>query len=223
MYYILIVEDDYKLNNGIRLALKGYEYVCSQCYSIQSAREEINKRIPDLILLDMDLPDGRGTDLLKELRKKLDVPVIIITVEDLEMDVVIGLELGANDYITKPFSLMVLRARVEVQLRQYKKGKSDLIQTEGFYFNFHKMEFFIKGQPIELSKTEQKLLRILVNNPGIALSRMTLTDEIWSGDGEYVDEHALTVVIRRLRKKLEESPEKPVHIKTVYGIGYVWS
>jgi DNA-binding response OmpR family regulator len=222
MYHILIVEDDDKLNNGIRLALKGGEYVCSQCYSLGSAREEIAKKQPDLILLDVDLPDGKGTELLVEIRKKSDVPVIIITVHDMEADVVTGLEIGANDYIIKPFSLMVLRARVGVQLRQNSRKDIGLIQNDEFCFDFVKSEFWVKGVQVELSRTEQKLLRILTDNLGTTLSRGRLIDEIWSGDTEYVDEHALTVVIKRLRKKLGDSPVHPVHIKTVYGIGYLW-
>jgi DNA-binding response OmpR family regulator len=222
MKKILIVEDDLKLNNGIRLALKGMEYMCYQSDSVSSARETFQKEKADLILLDINLPDGSGLEWLVEIRKKNTVPVILISANNMEMDIVAGLELGANDYITKPFSLMVLRARIGVQLREMESDSTEIVQIDEFYFDFRKMEFRVGGNPIDLSRTEQKLLRKLVDNPGVTLSRNTLTDEIWSGDSEYVDEHALTVVIKRLRGKLEATNSKGPYIKTVYGIGYAW-
>lgn len=222
MKKILIVEDDLKLNNGIRLALKGQEYMCYQSDSVSSARETIQKEKVDLILLDINLPDGSGLDWLVDIRKKCTIPVILISANNMELDIVTGLELGANDYITKPFSLMVLRARIGVQLREMESESTEIVQMDDLYFDFRKMEFRVGGAPIELSRTEQKLLRKLVNNPGITISRSILTDEIWSGDSEYVDEHALTVVIKRLRNKLEDSQSKMPYIKTVYGIGYAW-
>ncbi|MFA9465847.1 MAG: response regulator transcription factor [Velocimicrobium sp.] len=222
MKKILIVEDDLKLNNGIRLALKGQEYMCYQSDSISSANETFRKEKVDLILLDINLPDGCGLDWLVNIRKKSTVPIILISANNMEMDIVSGLELGANDYITKPFSLMVLRARIGVQLREIENESTQIIQMDDFYFDFKKIEFRVSGKPIELSRTEQKLLRKLVDNPGITLNRSMLTDEIWSGDSEYVDEHALTVVIKRLRDKLEDSQNKRPYIKTVYGIGYAW-
>ena len=133
-----------------------------------------------------------------------------------------GLGLGADDYITKPFSLMVLRARVEVQLRKRRSQDNERILLDEFEFDFKKMQFFANGEQIELSKTEQRLLWILLMNKGITLSRNTLIDEVWNGDRDYVDEHALTVSIKRLRDKLGEDPAKPRYIRTVYGIGYVW-
>lgn len=222
MRKILIVEDDLKLNNGIRLALKGQEYICFQSESVSSAIETFQREKVDLILLDINLPDGSGMDWLMEIRKRSTIPVILISANNMEMDIVTGLELGANDYITKPFSLMVLRARIGVQLREIESESTDIVQMGDFYFDFRKMEFLVGANTIDLSRTEQKLLRKLVDNPGITLSRSTLTDEIWSGDSEYVDEHALTVVIKRLRDKLEDSPGKGPYIKTVYGIGYAW-
>jgi len=140
----------------------------------------------------------------------------------MEMDIVTGLKLGANDYITKPFSLMVLRARIEVQLRETETENPETYQTEHYAFDFRKMDFRVDGTSVELSRTEQRLLRKLVENPGVVLSRETLTDEIWSGDSEYVEEHALTVVIKRLRGKLREAEHENAYIRTVYGIGYVW-
>ncbi|MGC6769214.1 response regulator transcription factor [Enterococcus sp. LJL51] len=222
MNTILIIEDDRKLNDGIRLSLKKDSISFIQCQTIKSAREVLNKNSIQLILLDVHLPDGNGLDFLKELRQKYDMPIIIITSNNSELDIVVGLELGANDYITKPFSLMVLRARVEVQLRQQNLSPAQYV-TDTFNFNFDKMLFFVQGISVELSKTEQKLLRILIENKGATVKREYLIDKIWDGDSEYVDEHALTVSIKRLRDKLEYEAKNREYIKTVYGVGYTWT
>ena len=220
MQNILIVEDNIKLNDGICLALQGSDYACIQVDSIQSARMELDKGQMDLILLDVNLPDGNGMDFLVEIRQSSMIPVILLTANNMEMDIVTGLELGANDYITKPFSLMVLRARIAVQLRGAEIGK--IIRIDRFCFDFKRLKFMVGDRNIELSRTEQKLLSILIENRGITLNRNQLTDQLWSGESDYVEEHALTVVIKRLRDKLREKPDSKEYIKTVYGIGYVW-
>lgn len=218
---ILIVEDDKKLNDGIRLALKGESYTFVQCRKVSEARAYLRDEQPDLILLDVNLPDGNGIDFVREIRAGSSVPIILITVNNMELDIVTGLEAGANDYITKPFSLMVLRARAEVQLREAAQKTGVWMQDE-FRFDFDAMEFWKGNRSIELSKTEQKLLRLLCENKGATLKRSYLIDRVWQGDAEYVEEHALTVTIKRLRDKLESDPKNPQYIKTVYGIGYIW-
>lgn len=155
---LLIVEDDKKLNDGIRLALKNDAYFFYQCRTLQEAREILKKEDITLVLLDVNLPDGNGIDFVREIRKNSRVPIILLTVNNMEVDIVTGLEAGANDYITKPFSLMVLRARVSVQLRNKEAAANNSMELDGFEFYFDKMEFFKDGEPIELSKTEQKLL-----------------------------------------------------------------
>ena len=171
----------------------------------------------------MNLPDGSGLELLAEVRKTSSVPVILLTANDLEMDIVTGLESGADDYITKPFSLAVLRARVNARLRRGMSQKASCLEIDRFRFDFDRMEFRKDGKPVELSKTEQKLLRILVENRGQTLSRGTLVDRVWTDGAEYVDENALSVTVKRLRGKLEDSPSSPRYLKTVYGIGYTWA
>ena len=219
---LLIVEDDKKLNDGIRLALKNDAYFFYQCRTLQEAREILKREDITLVLLDVNLPDGNGIDFVREIRKNSQVPIILRTVKNTEVDIVTGLEAGANDYITKPFSLMVLRARVSVQLRDKEAVVKDSKEFDGFEFYFDRMEFFKNREPIELSKTEQKLLRVLFENKGKVLKREYLIDEVWQGDTEFVDAHALTVAIKRLRDKLEDDVQKPKYIKTVYGIGYTW-
>lgn len=210
---ITVIEDDYALNNGIALVLKKYDYNINQIHKL---KEFDKNRKTDLIILDINLPDGNGFDFLKKLRSYSDVPVIILTANDLEIDEVTGLELGADDYVTKPFSLMVLRLRIEKLLR--RKLLSYNYEDEKFCFDFDKMEFYSDGLLVELSKTEQKLLKILVSNTNHVITRNTLIDKIWSDGSEYVDENALSVTVNRLRKKL--NAEKT--IQTVYGIGYKW-
>ncbi|OPJ65136.1 response regulator transcription factor [Clostridium oryzae] len=220
---ILIVEDDKKLNEGIRLALKNPEYEFLQCRTIIEAWDMLCKKQIHLVLLDVNLPDGNGLELLKKIRISNSVPVIIITANNMETDIVMGLELGTNDYITKPFSLMVLRARVGVQLRSRQTANDAHYVADAFDFDFKNMVFMVHGETVEFSKTEQKLLKVLIENRGGTLTRNKLIDAVWSGDTEYVEEHALTVAIKRLRDKLGENSNQPEHLKTVYGIGYTWS
>jgi len=223
MNHILIVEDDTALSNGIVLALKNELYAFVQAHDIAAAKKQLRSNAFDLVILDVNLPDGNGLDLLADVRKSLALPVIVLTANDLETDIVTGFELGADDYITKPFSLMVLRARVGVQLRKGRQQHSDSVQIDKFSFSFEKMEFLRDGKPIELSKTEQKLLRVLIENRGNTISRSDLVDRIWTDGAAYVDENALYVTIKRLRDKLEELPSAPQYIKMVYGIGYSWA
>lgn len=221
MKHILIIEDDKKLNDGIRLALRR-DYACSQAYTLQDAREKFKVQQFDLVILDVNFPDGNGIDYLVEIRRESDIPVILLTGNNMEMDIVTGLELGANDYITKPFSLMVLSARVGVQMRE-REASPGIYKIDDFYFDFCKMEFLYKGESIDLSRTEQRCLRCLIENKGKSVSRSRLIDEIWPGESEFVDEHALTVVMNRLRKKLGDYNQRTEYIRTVYGIGYIWA
>ena len=176
------------------------------------------------MLLDVNLPDGSGLDFVRKLRQegKTGLPVILLTANDTELDIVAGLESGADDYVTKPFSLAVLRARINTQLRRGTSAEGR-VEMDGFSFDFDRMEFRRDGQPVDLSKTEQRLLRLLVENRGQTLSRGQLLDRVWPDGAEFVDENALSVTIRRLRAKLEPDPSRPRYLKTVYGIGYSWN
>ena len=223
MQKILLLEDDVALGNGIRLALQGPQVQIVLCRTLAQAQDMIAQGSFDLLILDINLPDGSGLQLLEQVRKRSDVPVILLTANDMEMDVVTGLESGADDYITKPFSLAILRARVNAQLRRGTSPKTSCIEIDGFRFDFDRMEFRRDGQIIELSKTEQKLLRILIENRGQTLPRATLVDRVWTDGAEYVDENALSVTVKRLRGKLEDNPSNPKYLKTVYGIGYTWA
>lgn len=222
MQYILILEDDEDLAEGIQLALMESELSFTLCKTIKEAKDIIKDRLFDLLILDINLPDGSGLELCKEIRKNNKVPIVLLTARDMELDIVSGLECGADDYITKPFSLMVLRARIRALLRRSTQGKEKEYLKEPFRFRFETMEFYKNNIPLEFSKTEQRILYLLVFNPGQILTRERMLEWVWPDGTEYVEDNALSVAIKRLRDKLEDSPSKPVYIKTIYGKGYVW-
>lgn len=253
-FHILIVEDDRPLADGLCRALQNANRETADCHTLREADRLLGETGFDLVVLDVNLPDGNGFDFLQKIKAKYDICVIMLTANDLEADIVAGLELGADDYITKPFSLAVLRARVETQLRrvaaQREMADGDTaniaatgVQTAGgmaesasaargaqgaveegwivdgaYRFHFAKMLFFHDGEQVELSKVEQRLLRMLVENKRATLTREQLLDFTWSVDAEFVDENTLSVAVKRLRDKLDAQDK----IKTVYGIGYRW-
>ena len=203
MSQILLLEDDEALGRGICMALETSSCTVTHCSTRCQATGILQSTAFDLLIFDINLPDGSGLELLRTLRQNGSfTPAILLTANDLELDEVTGLEAGADDYITKPFSLAVLRARVNAQLRRSAPVKPDRIELNGFIFDFAQLEFSKDSTIIDLSKTEQRLLRLL--------------EKVWDG-GEFVDENALSVAVRRLRIKLGDAP-----IKTVYGVGYTW-
>ena len=217
MSRILLLEDDEALGRGICMALETPSCTVTHCSTCLQAINILQGMVFDLLILDINLPDGSGLELLRTLRQNGNsTPAILLTANDLELDEVTGLEAGADDYITKPFSLAVLRARVNAQLRRSVPVKQDRIDLNGFILDFTRMEFSKEGTIIDLSKTEQRLLRLLVENRGRTLPRELLLEKVWDG-GEFVDENALSVAVRRLRGKLGNAP-----IRTVYGVGYTW-
>ena len=230
MQQILIIEDDISLNKGLCQALSSEDRQIFSCTNLQAARQQLACFKASLILLDITLPDGSGVlpefmngAAKTEVKTNFpDIPVILLTANDTDFDIVSGLELGADDYITKPFSLAVLRARVNTQLRKHPICNSQtanfIITIDNFSFDFVHLTFLVLGKPVELSKTEQKLLSLLVENRGNIMTRDVLTDRIWTDGSEYVDNNALSVVVKRLRDKLNASD----YIHTVYGIGYKW-
>ena len=224
MERIFLLEDDEALGRGITMALEGPERAVFRAGTLAEAEEILARERFSLLILDVNLPDGSGLELLKQLRQRGDsVPVVLLTANDLELDIVAGLELGADHYITKPGSLAVLRARVNTQLRRGGTAQPERLELGGFLFDFGRMSFTKEGVPVELSKREQQLLRLLVENRGQTLTRAALVDRIWTDGAEYVDENALSVTVKRLRDKLEDTPSRPRYIKTVYGLGYTWA
>ena len=219
MKKILLIEDNKGITEGLCDTFTEPEYELLTAGNLKEAGVLLSEH-PGLVLLDVSLPDGNGFDFYSERLEKEKTPVIFLTAKDEENDIVKGIELGAEDYITKPFSLSVLRARVNTQLRKAESLQahtSASVYRKGCYeFDFERMIFLVDGQEIELSKTEQRLLRLLVQNEGINLRRDFLLDRVWNDSAEFVDANALSVSVKRLRDKLGI----PDSIKTVYGIGY---
>lgn len=216
MVKIMLVEDDNGLNQGIAMALKSEECEFLSCGTLREAEAMYQKEKIDLMILDINLPDGSGLDFLKQIRQEnSQMRIILLTAKDTEMDVVAGLTLGANDYVTKPFSLSILRARVEVQLR---KREEKTVVIGGCRFDFERQIFECEGKRVELSQTEQKILAILIKHRGNTVSREQIQSFVWGNEFLYVDDNSLSVAIKRLRTKLNDSK----YIKTVYGIGYSW-
>lgn len=180
--------------------------------------------ISNIIILDCNLPDGSGFDFCKNIRQKYTTPIVFLTACDTELDIITGLRIGADDYITKPFSINVLRERVLTVLRRCGKNSisSNIIKEGEFKIDLDKITVQKNGESIVLAPTEYKLLKKLILSKGEILTRQVLLEELWENE-EYVEEHALTVNINRLRNKIEDNPSKPRYIKTVYGIGYAWT
>ena len=233
---IQIVEDDKTLSEGISISLGDYADSFYKEYKIEAAKagyDKYGKEI-SLIILDLNLPDGIGYDYLKYVRERSNVPVLILTANDLEMDEVTGLTMGADDFLTKPFSLAVLRARVNALVRRSQMAgnresgdenaaskikKSGVYEIDDMVFDFDKLTFKKGEEELFLSVNEQKLLKIFLDNKGMLLTRDTLIERLWGDSGEYVEENALSVTVNRLRSKIESTGEVK-HINTVYGQGY---
>lgn len=216
MKKILIIEDDKNLNMGLSIAFSSDYEVISR-YSIEESRELLES--VDLILLDMNLPDGDGLDLLEDLRKSSDVPVVVISVRDMEIDIIRAIQLGADDYITKPFSLGILQAKVNRILERWELKKGEVYSKGEFNFDFDKREFYVNRSRVYLTVTEEKILFFLIKSIGKVMSRELLLEKVWGIDENFIDSNTLSVNVNRLRKKLE--PYEP--IETIYGVGYKWN
>lgn len=223
MYSILIVEDDIIINGGIKVYLEKQGYETVSVYSLNEAREELKKSF-SLVLLDINLPDGSGLELCREIRQGSELPVIFLTANDTEENMIEGFKYGCDDYISKPFSVGVLEQRIKAVLRRstVQSGNSDIFSYKGLTVDFKRMSVTNEGKPVKLSVTEFKLLKLLIKNKGQVLTRSILIDRIWDCDENYIDENTLNVHIRRLRQKLEPDTKNPQYIVTVFGIGYTF-
>lgn len=219
---LFVLEDDAAIGMGLSYSLKNEGYDVTVAKNIKSAYEILNKETFSLYILDLTLPDGSGYDVCREIKKSGDFPVIFLTAYDDEVNVVMGLELGADDYISKPFRVKELLARIKSVLRRYSKDSPDGVVSVGsIKVNTNEAKVYKNGAEIILTAMEYKLLLIFINNRGKVLSRQRLLEDIWDVAGDFVNDNTLTVYIKRLRDKIEEDPAKPAVIKTVRGLGYI--
>ena len=219
-YKLLIIEDDTDLREGLSFSFSGDGYDITEVGSKREGLREIEKGLYDIILLDCNLPDGTGFELCKEVRRYSNIPIIMLTARDTELDEIKALELGVNDYLSKPFSLGVLKARMKRILQE--KVETAKIVTGSLSIDQSSCKVWKRGEEIPLSKLEYRLLLYLIENKNHILSKDQILEKIWDSNGKYVDNNTLSVNISRLRTKIEDDASNPVHIKTVHGIGYIW-
>jgi two-component system, OmpR family, response regulator VicR len=223
---ILLVEDDKTIASGLEYSLQQDDYETILCHNSESAKTILAEKLNeiDLCLFDLSLPDGSGYELCELVKKRSDKPVIFLTALDDEVNVVMGLDMGADDYITKPFRLRELLSRIKSVLRRYNK-QSQLqpktnIEIENIRINTLEGKVFKNGDEVLMTALEYRLLLIFANHIGQVLTRNQLLERIWDVAGDFVNDNTLTVYIKRLREKLEDNPQSPTIIKTIRGLGY---
>lgn len=222
---ILVVEDDLALNAGLCFELDNNGYITVAAYNCRKAEQLIREDHFDLVLLDVNLPDGNGFELCRTIKPAHpELPVIFLTANDLEEDVLEGFDLGAEDYVTKPFHTQILLRRVEVVLRRVHKNivePSSRLWSDGFLsLDFDALTARKGEEKLSITPNEYKLLRLLTENAGKILTRQILLERLWDSGGNFIDDHTLTVTMNRLRSKIEDDTHS--YIRTVRGMGYVW-
>lgn len=219
---IFVLEDDAAIAMGLTYALQQEGYGTTHCKTVQEALKTIEQEIFSLYILDLTLPDGSGYDVCKAIKKKGDLPVIFLTAYDEEVNVVMGFEMGADDYISKPFRVRELMARIKSVLRRYTKETSNgVIRLKDLQIRTAEAKVYRGTTEIPLTALEYRLLLILLNHRGQVLSRTQLLENIWDVAGDFVEDNTLTVYIKRLRNKIEETSGQTEYIKTVRGMGYM--
>lgn len=222
MQKILIVEDDVIICGGIKVYLESKGFMADCAYSAAQAKTALQSRY-SLVLLDINLPDGDGMELCREIRQKGNTPVIFLTANDTEENMIAGFRQGCDDYIAKPFSVELLYQRILAVLRRSQSAvENETVSYGELMMDFSRMQLYKNGNPVKLSATEFKLLELLVRNKGQVLTRNVILERIWDCNENYIDENTLSVHIRRLRQKIETDPKNPRYIITVFGIGYTF-
>lgn len=220
---ILLVEDDITLAMGIEYSLKNEGFQVKHAEDINSAKEFISSFDFDMILLDVTLPDGNGFTLCKEIRESSDIPIIFLTACDEEVNVVMGLDMGADDYLTKPIRVRELIARINAVCRRkgINKENTDRITCKDLNIYPLKYEVYKGDKKLQLTSVEYKLMLMLIENAGNVLTRKQILEKLWDIEGDFIEEKTLNVYVKRLREKLGEDSEN-TYIETVRGIGYKW-
>lgn len=225
MKRIFLVEDDLSLINGLSFALKKQGYETDIARTSVEAQNLWGNEDYDLVILDVSLPDGSGYELCKIIRRTSKVPIIFLTAADEETDIIMGLDIGGDDYITKPFKLAILLSRINALLRRsdnFNETTTEL-NSNGIKVKLLKGEVYKNESQLDLTASEYKLLCLFMENPDIVLSPEQILSKLWDCDEKYIDSSTLTVYIRRLRTKIEDTPGQPQKILTVRGMGYKWN
>lgn len=225
MSKIFLLEDDLSLINGLSFAFKKQGFDTCIAKTLGEAYELWADEKYDLLILDVSLPDGTGFDFCKKVRQVSKVPIIFLTAADEEIDIIMGLDIGGDDYITKPFKLGVLVSRVNALLRRAKEFSSADVQLEsnGIKVLLLQGQALKNGELLDLTAAEYKLLCLFMRNPNMVLTKAQILDKLWDCDGNYIDSSTLTVYMRRLRMKIEDNPSEPQMLLTVRGMGYKWN
>ena len=225
MKRIFLVEDDLSLINGLSFAIKKQGYMLDVARTFREADQIWAEGKYDLVVLEVSLPDGSGFDLCRRIRQTSKVPIMFLTAADEETDVIMGLDMGGDDYITKPFKLAIFMSRVNALLRRsdnFSEADAEL-NSNGISVHLLKSEVYKNNQQIELTASEYKLLCLFMENPDRVLSQEQILSRLWDCDENYIDNNSLSVYIRRLRKKIEDDPGNPTRIITVRRLGYKWN
>ena len=225
MSNILLLEDDLSLINGLSFALKKQGFELGVARTLKEADDLWTDGKYDLLILDVSLPDGTGFEFCKKVRQVSKVPIIFLTAADEEVDIIMGLDIGGDDYITKPFKLGVLVSRVNALLRRAKDFSSadTWLESNGMKVLLLQGQAFKNGELLDLTAAEYKLLCLFMRNPNMVLTKAQILDNLWDCDGNYIDSSTLTVYMRRLRMKVEDNPSEPQMLLTVRGMGYKWN
>lgn len=221
MRKILLIEDDENISFGIKTYLEKDSFKVDIGENLVGGKKKFNLKY-DLVILDMNLPDGTGYEFFSFVKSKSNIPIIFLTVVDEEEEIVKGLDLGADDYITKPFKLSILKSRINTVLRRVKRDKTliDTLFCKDLKLIKFQTKVFKENKEIDITSREYKLLELFMENQNQTLTRELIIKRLWDIDGDFINDNTLTVTIKRLREKIEDNPNKPIIIKTIRGIGY---
>lgn len=221
MYKILLVEDDKSLSMGLVYYLKKEGYHVTHTETIKETREVLSENNFDIAVLDVTLPDGNVYEIMDQIKYK-HIPVVFLTALDEEKDILKGFDLGAEDYITKPFHLKVLNARIKLILNRYEEEVSNFRQSGDLVVDIHSVKVYKNGKLLDLTQTEYKLLNYMMDNYNVVLSRNELLEFLWNSDADFQSYSTISVYVNRLRDKLGDHSDNPKYIATKRGFGYIW-
>ena len=224
MANILVIEDDENVNRGITFSLEKSGHKVFSSNTIRDAKIIVSSNRIELLICDINLPDGSGLDFIKWMRLQYESYIICLTALDQEIDHVMGYEAGADDYVTKPFSLSILLLKIDAYLKrnESKKEKSSSVSGDVRVL-WDEMKVMVDSREVTLTKNEWKMLSLFLKHPKQVLSKKQILENIFDIDGEFVDDNTVAVNIRRLREKIEKNPANPVYLKNIRGLGYVWN